>query len=79
VTLGLEIDHRCELTESKISFAQLIDRTQTEGIIDAETHDIVHTGRRNKQIHATALLLLNPAMAARVIGTSHKTVVDFGP
>lgn len=64
---------------SKVSFAQLIDRAKSEGVVDDYTHDILHTGRRlrNDQIHTTALPVLNPAIAARVVGASHKLVTEL--
>jgi len=38
-----------------------------------------HTGRelRNRQIHSTTLAVLNPAIAARIIATSHKLVAEL--
>jgi hypothetical protein len=64
---------------SKISFAELIDRAKAEGLVDDYTHDILHTGRilRNSEIHTTAPSVLNPASAARVIGSSHKLVAEI--
>lgn len=64
---------------SKVSFARLIDRAKAEGHVDDYTHDILHTGRelRNRNIHATALPVLNPAMAARIIGSSHQLVAEL--
>ncbi|SRR6266851_7725960 len=64
---------------SKVSFAQLIDRAKAGGLVDDDAHDILHTGRelRNRQIHATTLPVLNPAIAARMIGTSHKLVAEI--
>lgn len=67
---------------SKVSFAQLIDRARSDGVIDEYTQDILHTGRsfRNDQVHATQLPVLNPAVAAALIGTSHKLVAEiFAP
>ena len=63
----------------KASFAQLIDRAKAEGLVDDDTHDVLHAGRRlrNSQIHATATPALNPAMSARVIGSSHKLVAEI--
>jgi hypothetical protein len=64
---------------TKVSFAQLIDRAKAEGLVDDYAHDILHTGRRlrNSQIHATTLAVFNPAIAARVIATSHKLVAEL--
>jgi hypothetical protein len=64
---------------SKISFAQLIDRAKTEDLIDDYVHDILHTGRilRNQQVHATTTAVFNPAIAARVIETSHALVAEL--
>jgi hypothetical protein len=66
-------------TGNKVSFAKLIDRAKAEGLVDDYTHDILHTGRelRNRQIHATALAVFNPAIAASVIATSHKLVAEL--
>ena len=65
--------------DSKISFAKLIDRAKAEGLVADYTHDILHTGRelRNRQIHATTLPVLNPAIAARIIATSHQLVTEL--
>ena len=64
---------------SKVTFAQLIDRAKQEGLVGDYTHEILHTGRelRNRQIHATALAVFNPAIAAGVIGTSHELVAQL--
>jgi hypothetical protein len=64
---------------SKISFAQLIDQAKKRGLIDDSAHDILHTGRtlRNQQIHGTTTAVYNPAIAARIIGTSHKLVAEL--
>jgi hypothetical protein len=63
----------------KVPFAKLIDRAKEEGLVDDYAHDILHAGRklRNREIHATTLAVLNPAMAAGIIGTSHKLVVEL--
>jgi hypothetical protein len=60
--------------ESKISFAQLIDRAKKKGLIDDHVHDILHTGRilRNQQIHATMTAFFNPAIA----GAAHGSLVS---
>ena len=65
--------------ESKVSLAKLIDRARAEGLVDGYTYEILHTGRelRNRQIHATTLAVLNPAIAARIIATSHKLVAEL--
>ena len=64
---------------SKVSFAKLIDRAKAEGLVDDYTREILHTGRelRNRQIHATTLAVFNPAIAARVIATSHRLVAEL--
>jgi hypothetical protein len=64
---------------TKVSFAKLIDQAKAEGLVDDYTHDMLHTGRelRNRQIHATTLAVFNPAVAAGVIGTSHKLVAEL--
>jgi hypothetical protein len=64
---------------SKVSFVKLIDRAKAEGLVDDYTHEILHTGRelRNRQIHATTLAVFNPAIAARVIATSHRLVAEL--
>lgn len=64
---------------SKISFAQLIDRARADGIVDDYIQDILHSGRklRNSEIHATTPAVFNPAIAARVIGSSHKLVAKI--
>jgi hypothetical protein len=66
-------------TGRKVSFAKLIDRAKAEGLVDDYTHDMLHAGRelRNRQIHAATLAVFNPAVAAGVIGTSHKLVADL--
>lgn len=60
----------------KLPFAALIDRAKAEGLVDDYTHDILHTGRRlrNSQIHAITIPVFNPAIAARVIASSHQLV-----
>jgi hypothetical protein len=61
------------------TFFQLIDRAKAEGLVSDEAHEILHVGRRlrNDQIHATNLPVINPAIAARMIGTSHKLVAEL--
>ena len=63
----------------KTPFAKLIDRARADGLVDDYTHDMLHTGRRlrNDQVHATGVSYFNPAIAARVIGTSHKLVAEI--
>jgi hypothetical protein len=63
----------------KVPFAKLIDRARTENLVDDQTHDILHMGRRlrNDQVHATGMSYFNPAIAAVVIGTSHKLVEEI--
>ncbi|HLK02592.1 MAG TPA: hypothetical protein VKU39_22150 [Streptosporangiaceae bacterium] len=64
---------------SKPTFAQLIDRAKTEGIVADDVQEILHLGRRfrNDQIHATSLPALNPAISARMIGASHQLVSEI--
>jgi hypothetical protein len=61
------------------SFAQLIDKARNNGLIDDRAHDILNTGRilRNREIHATTTAVLNPAMAAGIIATSHTLIADL--
>jgi hypothetical protein len=61
------------------TFAQLIDRAKTEGIVTDDVQEIFHLGRRfrNDQIHATSLPALSPAISARMIGASHKLVAEI--
>ena len=63
----------------KIPFARLIDRARADNVVDEQIHDLLHTGRRlrNDQVHATGMSYFNPAIAARVIGTSHKLVAEL--
>jgi hypothetical protein len=65
--------------DSKTNFAQLIDQARKQGLIDEYTRDILDTGRilRNQQVHATATAVYNPAIAAGIIGTSHKLVAEL--
>lgn len=64
---------------SKPTFAALINQARAAGLVDEHTHEILNLGRRfrNNQIHATNLLVLNPAMAAVMIGAAHKLVVEI--
>lgn len=64
---------------AKVPFAKLIDQAQAEGLADAYTSDILHTGRRlrNHHVHETTPSLYNPAMAAGIIDTSHKLVAKI--
>lgn len=57
----------------------MIDRVKAEGLVSDYTHDILHTGRelRNRQIHTTTLAVFNPAIAARIIATSHQLVAEL--
>ena len=52
---------------------------KTHGLVGQEAQDVLHAGRRfrNGEIHATALAVLSPAMAAGMIGASHKLVADL--
>jgi hypothetical protein len=65
--------------DHRTSFAQLIEFAKAEGHISHEAHEILHVGRRlrNMQIHATTTTMVTPAIAARMIATSHKLVADF--
>lgn len=65
--------------DTKVPFAKLIDRVQAEGLTDAYTSDILHTGRRlrNHHVHETTPSLYNPAMAAGIIDTSHRLVAKI--
>jgi hypothetical protein len=77
---AVEAAHRVGLEAgSKTSFVQLIDQAKNKGLIDHSSHDILHTGRilRNQQIHATTTAVFNPAIAARVIATSHALVAEL--
>jgi hypothetical protein len=69
----------CLEAGSKTRFAQLIDQGQKQGLIDDSAHDILHTGRilRNQQTHATTTAVYNPAIAASIIGTSHKLLAEL--
>jgi hypothetical protein len=61
------------------SFAQLINQAKARGLVGDDAHEVLHLGRkfRNSQIHATNLPALNPAMAAGMIGASHKLVAEL--
>ncbi|SRR5712691_2192666 len=61
------------------SFAQLIDQAKAGGLVGYDAHEVLHLGRkfRNNQIHATDLSVLTPAMAAGMIGASHKLVAEL--
>jgi hypothetical protein len=63
----------------RATFASLIDRAKQEGLVSDEAHEILHVGRRlrNRQVHATSLSFINPAIAARIIGTSHVLVTEL--
>jgi hypothetical protein len=65
--------------DSKVSFARLIDQAETDGLVDDYARDILHTGRklRNMEIHATSPSVLNPASAAMILATSHKLVAEL--
>lgn len=64
---------------SKASFANLIDRAKADGVIDDYAHEMLHTGRklRNIHIHETAPSVYNPASAAGVMATAHKLVAEI--
>jgi len=55
------------------------DVRKNDGLIDDYAQDILHNGRRlrNSHIHATTSAVYNPAIAARVIATSHKLVAEL--
>lgn len=63
----------------KVPFAKLIDLAKAEDLVNDYTHDILHTGRdlRNRQVHSAAIAVFNPAVAARVIATSHQLVAEL--
>jgi hypothetical protein len=62
-----------------VSFFQLIDRAKAEGLVSDEAYEILHVGRilRNRQVHATNLPVVTPAMAAGMIETSHRLVAGL--
>jgi hypothetical protein len=62
-----------------VSFARLIEQAKAHGLVGDDAQDVLHAGRhfRNSQIHATSLPALNPAMAAGMIGASHKLVAEL--
>jgi hypothetical protein len=61
------------------TFADLIGQAKVEGLVRDEAHEILHVGRRlrNIQVHATTMAVITPAMAAGMIGTSHKLVAEL--
>jgi hypothetical protein len=61
------------------TFERLIDQAKMRGLVGDDAHEILHVGRRlrNIQIHATAMSVITPAMAAGMIGTSHKLVAEL--
>ena len=61
------------------TFADLIGQAKVEGLVSDEAHEILHVGRRlrNIQVHATTMAVITPAMAAGMIGTSHKLVAEL--
>jgi hypothetical protein len=63
----------------RVPFAKLIDRALADGLIDEQVHDVLQGGRRlcNDQVHATELSYFNPAIAAMVIGASHRLVAEL--
>ena len=65
--------------DTKTSFAQLIDQARNKGLIDDHCQDTLNAGRilRNQQIHATTTAVYNPAIAARIIATSHAPVTEL--
>jgi hypothetical protein len=63
----------------RLTFDRLIDQAKARGLVDDDAHEILHVGRRlrNIQIHATTIMVITPAMAAGMIGTSHKLVAEL--
>jgi hypothetical protein len=63
----------------RLTFDRLIDQAKARGLVDDDAHEILHVGRRlrNIQIHATTITVITPAMAAGMIGTSHKLVAEL--
>jgi len=77
---AVEAAFRVRLNAGKnVAFAQLIDQAKANGLVGVDAHEVLHLGRkfRNGQIHATELPALNPAMAAGMIGASHKLVAEL--
>jgi hypothetical protein len=77
---AVEAAFRVRLSAGKHdSFAQLIDQAKAQGLVGDDAHEILHVGRRlrNIQIHATTMTVITPAMAAGMIGTSHKLVAEL--
>ena len=64
---------------SKASFAALIDRARVDGLVNDDVQEILHLGRRfrNDQVHATTMTAITPAIAAGMIGASHKLVAEL--
>jgi hypothetical protein len=65
--------------DPKASFDTLIKRARAQHLVDEEACEVLHVGRylRNTQIHATNLPAFPPVMAAQMIATSHKLVVEI--
>jgi hypothetical protein len=65
--------------DRRTTFAQLIERAKAEGHISDEAYEILHVGRRlrNIEIHATTMTVITPAMAAGMVETSHKLVAEL--
>ncbi len=77
---AVEAAFRVRLNAGKnTSFAQLIDQAKAGGLVGDDAHEVLHFGRkfRNSQIHATDLPALTPAMAAGMVGASHKLVAEL--
>jgi hypothetical protein len=70
--------YRLEASQNP-NLAKLIKRAHHLGLVDDDAQDILDTGRelRNRQFHATAQPIWNPALAAEVIRTSHRLVADL--
>jgi len=62
-----------------VSFSKLIQRARADGLVKEEAYEVLDIGRRlrNRQIHATNPSVVNPAVAARIIGASHKLVAEI--
>jgi hypothetical protein len=63
----------------RVSFHALIKRAHDERLVDEEAYEVLDAGRRlrNSQIHSTTPAVVNPAVAAMVIGTSHRLVAEI--
>lgn len=61
------------------NFAQLIDRGYAEGLITDGARDALNAGRklRNSSVHASAVQVWTPALAAEIIRTSHVLIAEL--